>query len=41
MITPLGQELYEDFRDLARERARTDADTLSCVHQLQERGCQP
>ncbi|HTN85677.1 MAG TPA: DinB family protein [Sorangium sp.] len=36
-ITSMAQELYADFDDLARERARTDADILAWVHQVDER----
>ncbi|WP_437512135.1 DinB family protein [Sorangium sp. So ce1099] len=36
-ITSMAQELYADFNDLARERARTDADILAWVYQIDER----
>ncbi|XYI00736.1 DinB family protein [Sorangium sp. So ce1128] len=36
-ITSMAQELYADFDELARERARTDADILAWVHQIDER----
>lgn len=36
-ITSLAQELYADFTDLTRERAKTDADILTWVDQLDER----
>ncbi|KYF95772.1 DinB family protein [Sorangium sp. So ce394] len=35
-ITSLSQELYADFDDLSRERARTDADILAWVHAIDE-----
>ncbi|WP_437716863.1 DinB family protein [Sorangium sp. So ce448] len=36
-ITALSQELYADFGDLSRERARTDADILAWVHEIDDR----
>lgn len=36
-ITALSQELYANFDDLSRERARTDADILAWVHHIDER----
>jgi uncharacterized damage-inducible protein DinB len=37
VVTSLGLELYTDFLDLARERARTDADLVGYCQQLDER----
>ncbi|WP_438019179.1 DinB family protein [Sorangium sp. So ce315] len=36
-ITSLAQELYADFTDLARERARTDADILEWTQKVDDR----
>lgn len=36
-ITSLAQELYADFADLSRERAKTDADILAWVDGLDDR----
>src|SRR5689334_1715037 len=36
VVTSMGQELYADFGDLARERAQTDGDILAYVGQLDE-----
>ncbi|WP_437489098.1 DinB family protein [Sorangium sp. So ce1014] len=36
-ITAMSQELYADFDALSRERARTDADILAWVRQIDER----
>ncbi|KYF48301.1 damage-inducible protein DinB [Sorangium cellulosum] len=36
-FTSLAQELYADFTDLARERARTDADILEWIQKVDDR----
>lgn len=37
VVHSLDQELYSDFLDLSRERAKTDADILAWTHRLEER----
>ena len=36
VVTSLGQQLYAEFPDLARERAQTDADIVAYCHQVDE-----